>query len=373
MQGRRCLEDSQLRSGLTANFHMLCVQGVGFFPHDFPDTPAYARLAAELHAEQERLRQLRPKGRFPPGTPHPPDWAAVGSSGLLKTPTPSAGPPKPEEHAAAADMQPMDQDGQERPSEEQAPAPMDAISVEPTGAQSLAEDTIIAVDEIPAEAGSPTAMDIEPSAQDEAGLEAACAADNDNTAARSAADEAPQALPAVECAALDAVPAPRFYVARTLAQLDAAMTPQASPAIGPSDPVESAEVSEGSSAPAEAPAGSRRGRQIWRSVAETDTLSFVRVSVQVIGLGVAEEGAALCALAPSEAADLRRAMMRRKAPKRVDIGQGQLAAAAQSGQQENVREVVSRWGEHEAEGRQIIGYITSAAPRGLVSCICPVR
>ena len=50
-----------------------------FFPHDYPDTPAYAQLQAELHAEQDVQRSLRPKGKFTDGVPHPPAWDRVGS------------------------------------------------------------------------------------------------------------------------------------------------------------------------------------------------------------------------------------------------------------------------------------------------------
>ena len=54
-------------------------QGEAFFPHDFPDTAAYAALQAELCAELEAQRSARPKGRHPGGPPHPPAWELVGS------------------------------------------------------------------------------------------------------------------------------------------------------------------------------------------------------------------------------------------------------------------------------------------------------
>lgn len=87
------------------------------------------------------------------------------------------------------------------------------------------------------------------------------------------------------------------------------------------------------------------------------------------GSGVAEEGAVLAALAPAEAAAIRQGMLQRKrAVKSLREGQGQLDAAAQSGQLRTAREVLAGRNERGTQPVQVIGYVTSGAPRGLV-CI----
>ena len=320
---------------------------------------------------------------------------------LPKTPAPSAAPAEAEEQAATAVSEPMKEDAQDRVGEEVVPIVQGGEYAQPSGPHDMAIDTPSAADESLADgvdlgaptamdtaidaplaadvspadliidAGFPTAMDVGRSAEgeEEGTLEAICAADSNAAAGGNAADELPQAA-----AGAAAQPAPQFYVARTPAQLHAAMGSQAGPAAESTETAadRGAGVPGGSNGPARTPAGGRRGKLMWRpagQVAEVDPLCMLRVSVHIIGPGVAEEGAALCALAPAEAADIRRAMLRRKTLKGANEGQGQLAAAAQSGRQESVREVLLGRGERDAGAHgQIIGYVTSPGPRGLVRC-----
>lgn len=87
------------------------------------------------------------------------------------------------------------------------------------------------------------------------------------------------------------------------------------------------------------------------------------------GSGVAEEGAVLAALALPDAEAIRQGILqRKKAGRSLTEGQGQLAAAAQSGQARTAREVLSSRNERDKLPVQVIGYVTSGAPRGLV-CI----
>lgn len=117
---------------------------MAFFPHDFPDTPAYERLATELHAEQERLRQLRPKGRFPLGTPHPPNWAALAISELPKTPGRTAHA-ELHEQAPCVGIPPMDQEEKQENGAEQEHVLMEGSADEPDS-----------LDEMPTEGALPT-------------------------------------------------------------------------------------------------------------------------------------------------------------------------------------------------------------------------
>lgn len=283
-----------------------------------------------------------------------------------------------EEQPALSRSAPKEQNAQECNEEEQ-PTLQGDQNVQPSGPHDMVinSSTPVTVDALPADAfdaGIPTAMEVEPSAcgEEEGSPEAIRPANkNDAAAAASAADDIPQIA-----ARAETLSAPQFYVARTLAQLDAAMARQASLASEPdkADADRDARVQEDSSGPAEMPAGGQRGWVRCRPaghLAEADALCLLHVSVHVIGRGVAEEGAALFAMAPLEAADIRRAILRRKTLKRMDEGQGQLMAAAQSGLQENVREVLlSRGARDVGANEQIIGYVTSALPRGLVRCSC---
>ena len=86
---------------------MCALQNEAFFPHDYPDTLAYAQLAAELAAEQDAHSSLRPKGRCPEGAPHPPPWNLLGTSVPITadssvSPIEAATPAAPEEEAVEA-------------------------------------------------------------------------------------------------------------------------------------------------------------------------------------------------------------------------------------------------------------------------------
>ncbi|BDA43704.1 probable ribonucleases P/MRP protein subunit POP1 at N-terminal half [Coccomyxa sp. Obi] len=406
--------------------------GVAFFPHDFPDTPAYARLATELHAEQERLQQLRPKGRFPLGTPHPPDWAALEISELPKTPCPAA-PAEPHEQAPGVGMPPLDQEEKQGTGDDQeqmlmegtadepaslhemrtagalpaegadADVSMEATSAQPGSSKDMAEVAMSAVSaavspaggansdsfmagsaaahstprslhagkEVVAEettaegadAGGPTAMDTGPDASTERTMAASSAAETELASAE-AMNKLPQAVPA------QAHTAPQFYVARTLAQLSAALGPQAT------STASSSVVAQASRGTDEVRGNSRAGtgpghgpRQIWRPVQQVvhmDPMCLVRVSIHIIGPGVAEEGAVLAALPPADAAAIRQGILqRKKAGRSLRERQGQLAAAARSGRARTPREVLSGRDEGGTQPVQVIGYVTSGAPRGL--------
>ncbi|CAL8468345.1 g7885 [Coccomyxa elongata] len=406
--------------------------GVAFFPHDFPDTAAYGRLATELHAEQERLRQLRPKGRLPLGTPHPPNWAALAISELPKRPGPAA-PAEPHEQAPCVGIPPMDQGEKQGNGAEQehvlmegsadepdrldemptagalpaegadADVLMEDIALQPgsskdmaevamsvvsaavlpaagadsdssivdvaaeqTSSTTLLEGPMVAAEALPAGgagAGGPTAMDTGPDAGTGRAMAASSAAEADLASAE-ATHKSPQAVLA------QAYAAPQLYVARTLAQLNAAVGPQTASAVS------SSEVARASGGTDEARGNSRAGtgaghgpRQIWHPVQQLvhmDPMCLVRVSIHIIGPGVAEEGAVLAALALPDAAAIRQGLLQRKrAGRSLREGQGQLAAAARSGQARTAREVLSSFNERDKRPAQVIGYVTSGAPRGL--------
>lgn len=304
-----------------------------------------------LHSEQERLRQLRPKGRSPLRTPHPPDWAALGSSGLPKAPTsscPAEGSLLPSKPAVAADRNAADQVGQaQQLNNAGEPMQMESAFLQPEAQRSPATSEQLATDGL--RRNGVRARDTAPPKDCQTSL-------GGNSAAEPQA-AASEPVPAEPHAAR------QMYVARTQAQLHAAVGARGVQA-----------SAEGNSAPLGDPspsklAGASRSRT-WRpagQVAAADALCCVRVSVHVIGRGVAKEGAAVCALAPAEAASIRRRALRRKAPKRVPDGQSQLAAAARSGQPGSAQDVRSGRDEQDTTDRQVIGYVTSAAPRGLVS------
>ena len=311
---------------------------MAFFPHDFPDTPAYARLATELHAEQERLRQLRPKGRFPLGTPHPPNWAALEVSELSKTLAPAASAEHLQQ-VPGVSMVPMHQEDKQGTGDDQehmlmyitadehempaagafpaksanadalmrgtavqpgSPKDMvevamlavsaavlpaggagsDSIMVDCSSSRSELEELTMAAADLPAEgagAGGPTAMDTGP----DAGAERAIAANSANEIEPSA--EALEAVPA------QAHAAPQLYVVRTLAQLNAALGSQTASTV---NTMELAQASKGSD---EAGGNSRAGtvpshvsRQIWHPVERVvhmDPMCLVRVSIHIIGAG----------------------------------------------------------------------------------------
>lgn len=75
------------------------LQGAPFFPHDAPDTRAYASLAAQLGAEWQQEMAGRPKGkRVSSAALRAPDWQALAAPGLLDSSAAAA----PSAHAAGA-------------------------------------------------------------------------------------------------------------------------------------------------------------------------------------------------------------------------------------------------------------------------------
>ena len=126
------------------------------------------------------------------------------------------------------------------------------------------------------------------------------------------------------------------YVARSLPLLHAAMA---------------------SSAAAAPEAGARTGR-LWRAKGEPEQACMVRVSLRVLGPGTAEEGAALHALSPGEAASVRRRIVQRK--------QQRGSTAAERPEEDSIvpQSLISVEGRL-ASGREMIGYVTGEAPRGL--------
>ena len=252
------------------------LQREAFFPHDFPDTLAYAQLAAELAAEQAAHCSLRPKGRCPEGTPHPPQWDLVGSSvaldahgsrwSLLEAPA-------TEDHAVAARGMSLDPSQPEEPPSITAGDAQNAI-LEESGALAPAPE-------------EPAAMEVE------------------GSELRPSMSDAQKHRSQAEKLQHSSMAAP-LYVARSRRVLHACLQskPQRQRDQQPSTPGDSMVELKASRGP-EQSAG-REGR------AEGDASCMVRVSLQTVGPGVLHEGAAVLSLSAEEASGIRRSMLGHK-------------------------------------------------------------
>lgn len=246
------------------------------FPYDFPDTLAYAQLAAELAAEQDAHCSLRPRGRCPEGTPHPPRWDLAGSSATLTAH--SSGwnllkAPAPGNDAVAAQAMSLD------PGQPEEPA-----SIAAGAAQNAALD----------ESGGLASPPEEPAAMEVGGLEQLCPSMSNTQAHHSHAE-----------LAHSSVAAP-FYVARShiSSQQCLQSKPQRQPDQQP--PTQGASM-----VGLRASRGSEQDPDDGEG-AEANANCMVCVSLQTVGPGVLHEGAAIISLSVEEASSIRRSMLGHK-------------------------------------------------------------
>ena len=272
------------------------MQGEAFFPQDFPDTHAAASHAAMLQAERQALRTLRPKGRFAPGPPLPPDWSILDTTSTRQAQSDAQDAAPMQGAAAEAD----NDAGQLRAAPGEAPVDAEPM-VEASSLDPAPEEG-----QVWTEAGPARGSDHGPSGV---------------AAHPQAASPAAGLLPAA------------CYVARSLPVLQAAMA--GTTAVAP-----------------EAANGTGR---LWRAKGEPDPACMVRVSLRVLGPGTAEEGAALHALSPSEASSARTRIVQRK--------QRRESVPADRPDDDSV--VLQSLCFEHADGREVIGYVTAGAPRGL--------
>lgn len=256
----------------TTSDSLVCaMQGEAFFPHDYPDTLAYAQLAAEQAAEQNAYRSLRPKGRCPEGMPHPLRWDLLGACMTLTADSNRLRPleaPASEERAIAAPAMSLDK-GQ----------PEKAASVAAEEAPHAVLDESRALAHVPLE--EPAAMDVDSSAPcpDISGVQIHLADDGlrDSSAAAS------------------------IYVVRSQRHQQKS---QSQPGRQPS--------AQGSSTMRIAAVRQSEGTAAHDGTTEAGPKCLVRVALQTVGPGVLHEGAALLSLSAEEAVSIRRSMLGHK-------------------------------------------------------------
>ena len=247
------------------------LQNEAFFPHDYPDTLAYAQLAAELAAEQTARISLRPKGRCSEGTPHPPPWDLLGASVPMTakssvSPMEAALVPAAPEEEATGSL--VDQPEQQ----------VDASAEE--AQRGLLEESGVLT---PSTMEEPAAMVIEGPA--------ACHSINDG-----------QGHAKIQH---DSAPAPMF-VARSGHTVQRCLQCNSRGQAGDQPSLQRASTVDPEAAVRPAEGAEREGST------GADARCMVRISLQTVGPGVLHEGAAILSLSPEEAASIRHSMLGHK-------------------------------------------------------------
>ena len=276
-------------------------------------------MANTLRAEQDALRALRPKGRYPVGPPLPPSWAALLPAGVSGSGAARPDSPLEPRLGAHASMQ-TDEGSAEAAT--QASREPEAAGAPISGPDEPLQDGVARTGEASGPSGLAEAADVD-------------------------AGAAPL-LP------------PNCYVARSLGVLQSAVGGQG---VSQSCEANTSGVDASSAAarlePASAGKASKRAGagvgHIWRPRGAPHPRCMVRVSLQVIGPGRAQQGAALHALTPEQARNVRVRIVQRK----LQRGGGAATWQAVEGPP-GVPERSADVGNGE-----VVGFITSEAPRGL--------
>ena len=319
------------------------LQGEAFFPHDFPDTAAYAALQAELRAALEAQRGARPKGRHPGGPPHPPAWELVGASVSAASDRLFASVPEPPRDRTAAPAGEVDGRVIGSPDRDR-PDAAAARGAEGGAFQAIVEAPDVAVS-LGKQGGSAGAHEAANGSEHDPGpevpaqpepmlVEAALAA-----AGEPEEDSAPASIPGTSSKETAAEPSLQEAAAHavphsgTAARPDTGQTAEMEldspedrcqdmniPAVNALQASEAAAGDELHHSSASLQCSVARSQHVLQRKSDESidgARCMVEASLHTIGPGVLHEGAAILALSADEAQTIRRCMLGHKLPLKV--------------------------------------------------------